>query len=346
MSRTERRVQPREEPAERRRRARRRRATASQRPDGSDREAMRRIPGGVDGSGGGLGYCGRRRHRPAAGCEPIRTRFPLADRDDRRLYRRPQHGTMTRTTAAGAGDRPRAWGTPGRRHPRSPVRGTGPARTAGPWGDVAWRRRRTRSSGGCSGTSRSPGGWGTRRPGCWSSGWWTGPNCWPTPPATTPTPGYCVGRLCRRGKAIGRFVQLWADPPDPRVGGPTGRRRAVRLAAADRPRRPARPDAPHPHLGEPAPGGVGLGRRSGRASRQPGPRLERLPSRSRLGRSRRPPETEFWPIVPAIGGLDRQYGPAVSSVNRGKCARRATVATGRIGGKPEVRIQSAAGPIP
>ncbi|WP_171472044.1 hypothetical protein [Frigoriglobus tundricola] len=36
----------------------------------------------------------------------------------------------------------------------------------------------------------------------------------------------CVNRLCRRGRAIGRFVQLWADPFD--------RGAAIQLAASER----------------------------------------------------------------------------------------------------------------
>ena len=36
----------------------------------------------------------------------------------------------------------------------------------------------------------------------------------------------CVGRLCRRGRAIGRFVQLWTDPYD--------RGAAIQLAASER----------------------------------------------------------------------------------------------------------------
>lgn len=36
----------------------------------------------------------------------------------------------------------------------------------------------------------------------------------------------CVKRLCRRGRAIGRFVQLWNEP--------AGRGAAVQLAAAER----------------------------------------------------------------------------------------------------------------
>ncbi len=36
----------------------------------------------------------------------------------------------------------------------------------------------------------------------------------------------CVGRLCRRGRAIGRFVQLWGDPFD--------RGAAIQLAASER----------------------------------------------------------------------------------------------------------------
>jgi hypothetical protein len=36
----------------------------------------------------------------------------------------------------------------------------------------------------------------------------------------------CVDRLCRRGRAIGRFVQLWCDPFD--------RGAAIQLAASER----------------------------------------------------------------------------------------------------------------
>jgi hypothetical protein len=36
----------------------------------------------------------------------------------------------------------------------------------------------------------------------------------------------CVDRLCRRGRAIGRFVQLWSDPFD--------RGAAIQLAASER----------------------------------------------------------------------------------------------------------------
>jgi len=36
----------------------------------------------------------------------------------------------------------------------------------------------------------------------------------------------CVRRLCRRGRAIGRFVQLWTEP--------NGRGAATQLAAAER----------------------------------------------------------------------------------------------------------------
>ena len=36
----------------------------------------------------------------------------------------------------------------------------------------------------------------------------------------------CVNRLCRRGRAIGRFVQLWNEP--------SGRKSAAQLAASER----------------------------------------------------------------------------------------------------------------
>ena len=55
----------------------------------------------------------------------------------------------------------------------------------------------------------------------------------------------CVRRLCRRGRAISRFVQLWNEPQS--RGG------ATQLAAAERPGR-AGPDAPHPDVGKPTPG--------------------------------------------------------------------------------------------